>query len=75
MTIPAYGPAQIPGSDVEKFYEGIHFVSPGSDRTTIIPMQREGAEPMTLVSGKKYRFIFNAPVEETLPPKEEEPTT
>lgn len=72
--IPPYGPANIPGSDVEKFYEGIHFVSPGSDRTTIIPIQREGAPALTLNPGMKYRFIFNAPVEETLPPKEEELT-
>lgn len=73
--IPPYGPANIPGSDIEKFYDGIHFICPTADRKTIVPIQREGAPSMTLVAGKKYQFIFNAPAEEMQIPKEEEPTT
>lgn len=49
-------PSLIPGSDVEKFLEGIHFMStPAGD---IVPMPRNGSPSLHLMAGRKYRFVF-----------------
>jgi len=56
-----FDPSLIPGSNVEKFLEGIHFVS--TDKKEIMPTRSE----LKLYPGRKYRFVFTASEEDANP--------